>query len=59
MHNSNGYYRSIHRSSLRPEYGRVRRHSFGIGLAIFWACYLAAMAYGGYWLGNQLLHRLP
>lgn len=53
------YRRAVHRSNLRPERYRVRRHSFGIGLAVFWACYLAAMAYGLLRLYGYVAHRIP
>lgn len=59
MYDHDGYRRAIHRSDIRPEYARFRRHSFGIGLAIFWAVYLAAMGVGIYYLTSYVVHRIP
>lgn len=53
------YYRAIRRSNIGPEYGRIRQHSFGIGIAVLWAAYLAGIAYGLLRLYGFIAHRIP
>lgn len=52
------YRKAVHRSNLRPEYARIRRHSFGIGFAVFWLAYLTAMGVGLYYLTAYVAHNI-